>query len=168
MHVTTKQVFIQIVQQHKGILFKICNSYCRNKDDREDLAQEIIYQLWKVFENYNPDYKYSTWLYRIALNVAISFYRKQKSARHTIPLDENLFLFTEDESAAEAQTQLNLLQQFINELKELDRALILLYLEEKSHQEIGEILGISESNVGTKIGRIKDKLRLRFATAPHS
>jgi RNA polymerase sigma factor (sigma-70 family) len=165
MDTTAKQAFITIIQQHKGIIFKICNSYCRNRDDREDLAQEMVYQLWKSFESYKPDYKYSTWLYRIALNVAISFYRKQKSARHTTALEEHLFEFKNEDEPPDQQENLNRLQQFISELKELDRALMLLYLEEKNHKEMADILGISETNVGTKISRIKEKLKQRFATA---
>ena len=70
--------FVSLIQEHKRILFKICNSYCRDQSDREDLAQEIVYQLWRSFSSYNPDFKFSTWMYRVALNVAISFYRKEK------------------------------------------------------------------------------------------
>ncbi|MCU0353702.1 MAG: sigma-70 family RNA polymerase sigma factor [Cytophagales bacterium] len=163
MDTATKQSFVKIVQQHKGIIYKICNSYCRNRDDREDLAQEIVFQLWKSFEGYNPEYKHSTWLYRIALNVAISFYRKQKNARRLVS-DEHLFELKEyEDENAEHSENVGRLQQFINELPELDRALMILYLEEKSHREIADILGISESNVGTKVGRIKQKLKQRFS-----
>lgn len=165
MDTTIKQSFVKLIQQHKGILFKICNAYCRNKDDREDLAQEMIYQLWKSYEAYKPDYKYSTWMYRIALNVAISFYRKQTVARATVGLHEHLFEFGDDrDEPPDVHDNLSRLQQFIAALQELDRALMLLYLEEKNHKEIAEILGISETNVGTKISRIKEKLKRQFAT----
>ncbi|MDQ3021659.1 MAG: sigma-70 family RNA polymerase sigma factor [Bacteroidota bacterium] len=158
-----KEEFLNLIQENRKIIFKICNSYCKNKDDREDLAQEIVYQLWKSFIGFNPDYKFSTWMYRIALNVAISFYRKDKKSRNTISIDEHV-IEIEDiiYDSNESGKNLNLLQRFINELKELDRALMILYLEEKNYKEISDILGISETNVATKISRIKFKLKQKF------
>lgn len=161
----SKAEFLNLIQENKRIIFKICNSYCKNNDDREDLAQEIIYQLWKSYESFNPEYnyKFSTWMYRIALNVAISFYRKDKKSKSTISLDEHL-IEIEDVSgdSIESEKNFKLLQQFINELKELDRALMILYLEDKNYKEISEILGITETNVATKISRIKIKLKQKF------
>jgi len=162
----TDKVFSGLIQQNKGIIFKICNSYCYHKDDREDLAQEIVYQLWKSWGSYDERYKFSTWMYRVALNVAISFYRKEKKTENTVPLGDRP-IEAEDDSAESRERELNLLklQGFIKELKELDRALMILYLEEKSHREIAEIMGISESNVSTKVARIKEKLKQKFQTA---
>lgn len=155
--------FLVIVENNKGILFKVANSYCRNIEDRKDLVQEIILQLWKSFDNYNKKFKLSTWIYRISLNVAISFYRKENSRKRiSNPLTTDIFDFSETEIADEKETNLGLLNQIISELNDLNKALMLLYLEEKSYKEISEIIGITETNVSTKIGRIKSKLKKEF------
>ena len=157
------EAFIQVIENHKGIIYKIANSYCRDDEDKKDLVQEIIYQLWKSFENYNSRYKHSTWIFRIALNVSISFYRKESKRKEIAnPLSKDIIFHLTEEDTKEKQGNLQLLQQFIYELKELDKALMLLYLEEKSHKEIEEIIGISESNVSTKINRIKNALKEKF------
>ena len=157
--------FLSVIEINKGIIYKITNSYCKDTEDRKDLIQEIISQLWKSFDNYSDQYKYSTWIYRIALNVAISFYRKE-NRRKTIssPLSEGVFSYVDHHENSESESNLGFLQQFISELKDLDKALLLLYLEEKSHREIAEIIGISETNVATKIGRIKAILKQKFST----
>ena len=153
------------INKHKAILFKICNVYCKNESDREDLAQEIIYQLLRSYENFTPHYRFSTWMYRVALNVAISFYRKTRTAGSVIRLMETT-IEVEDktEDTVELEKNINRLQVFISELKELDKALMILYLEEKNYKEISEILGITETNIATKLSRIKDKLKQRFIT----
>ena len=157
--------FLSVIETNKGIIYKITNSYCKDTEDRKDLIQEIISQLWKSFDNYSDQYKYSTWIYRIALNVAISFYRKE-NRRKTIssPLSESIFSFADQHNNTGSESNIELLQQFISELKDLDKALLLLYLEEKSHREIAEIIGISETNAATKIGRIKAILKQKFST----
>ena len=163
---TDKGEFLQLIQENKRIIFKICNSYCHNKDDREDLAQEIIYQLWKSGNSFNADHKFSTWMYRIALNTAISFYRKEKKSGSLVSFTgDQIEIEDKDDCTDNVEDNINLLQQFINELKELDRALMILYLEEKSYNEIAEILGITETNVATKISRTKEKLKQKFLTA---
>lgn len=164
-----KKEFLKLIQQYRKIIFKISNSYCHIKDDRDDLAQEIVYQLWKSFESYdsghNTSAKFSTWMYRVSLNVAISFYRKDSKSKNTLRLDDHIFeIEASDEYTNEtgSENNFNLLHKFIKELKELDRALMILYLEENNYKEIGEILGITETNVATKISRIKDKLKQKF------
>lgn len=154
--------FISVIDTHKGILYKVANAYCKSIEDRKDLMQEMIFQLWRSFENYNASYQYSTWIYRIALNVAISFYRKSKKSSLILPIDDHLFDIHEPEAGLYNNDQLKLLNTFIAELKDLDKALILLYLEEKTYKEISEIIGVSETNVGTKIGRIKQLLKQKF------
>ena len=158
-----RQHFLNIIEQHKGILYTVANAYCPNSDDRQDLIQEMMIQIWQSIHKYNDQFKVSTWLYRISLNVAISFYRKSstRSKKYT-ELTEQL-IETPVEDKSENERQLYLLEQFISELKEIDKALMILYLEDKSHTEIAEILGMSISNVGTKVGRIKEKLKTRFA-----
>ena len=158
--------FLQLIEANKGIIIKICNSYCKDPHDREDLAQEIVYNLWKAGKNFNPDYKFSTWMYRVALNVAISFYR---SGRRSVPVSElsELHINIEEPFAPDATSEENmqLLLQFIAELKELDKALVLLWLESKSYKEISDILGISETNVATRISRSKEKLKQQMLHA---
>ena len=155
-----KQAFVQLMQDNKGIIFKVCNAYCPNVHDREDLAQEIIYNVWKSWSGFDNSYKFSTWMYRIALNVAISYYRKQNRNTSTISLDETekeIADTTEQHDAAIENTLL--LEKFINELNTLDKALMLLYIDGKSYAEIAEILGITETNTATKINRIKNNLK---------
>ena len=161
-----KEAFLKLIQLNKGIIFKICNSYCKNRDDREDLAQEIVFELWRSFPRYNSSFKYSTWMYRIALNIAISFYRKERTRNigkvNTVHLQET---HPGDKDSDQLEQNIRLLHQFVDELKELDKALMLLYLEKKSYAEIGDIIGISETNVATKINRIKAILRQKFNAA---
>ena len=163
-----KEAFVQLIQENKGMIFKVCNSYCSNKNDVDDLSQEIVYNLWKSFSSYNPDFKFSTWMYRIALNVAISFYRKENKSKPHVPISESLMVLEENAQADNVtDNNLRLLLQFINELKEIDRSVMLLYLDDKNYKEIAEITGITESNVATKINRIKDKLKTNFLTIQH-
>jgi RNA polymerase sigma factor (sigma-70 family) len=160
-----KEDFLKLIAAHKPIIYKICNSYCKNQYDRDDLAQEITYQLWKSYTHFNGTVKFTTWMYRVALNVAITFYRKTKTAEAIIKLAEpDLEIEDKKNDTIELEKNINTLQQFINQLKELDKALMILYLEEKSYSEIAEVLGITETNVATKIGRIKDKLKQKFST----
>lgn len=157
-------IFLSVIQANKGIVYKIANSYCAHAEDRKDLVQEIIVQLWKSFDNYTDQYKYTTWIYRIALNVAISFYRKENRRKQvTNPLSDGILNIVDAGTAGEIEENIGFLQQFISELKDLDKALMLLYLEEKSYREIAEIIGISETNVATKIGRIKAVLKQKFS-----
>ena len=162
--ITNDQEFTKLIKENKGIIYKICNSYCADKKDRDDLAQEIIYNLWKSFASFNSEFKFSTWMYRIALNVAISFYRQEKKFKNHDSISEGLIVFEENsEDKNEVENNLRLLQGFINELNEIDKAIILLYLDDKSHKEIAHITGFTETNVATKINRIKDKLRTNFS-----
>lgn len=155
--------FLVIVENNKGILFKVANSYCQNIEDRKDLVQEIILQLWKSFDSYNEKFKYSTWIYRISLNVAISFYRKESTRKRiSNPITTDIFDFSDKEISDEKETNLRLLNHIISELNDLNKALMLLYLEEKSYKEISEIIGITETNIATKIARIKSILKKEF------
>ena len=164
-HMDNKQErFLKTIDQNRGIIYKVANTYCRDEDGRKDLVQEIIIQLWKSFDRYNEKFKISTWMYRIALNVSISFYRRDMSRKRSeVPLAPGVGDASADVDSPGLESDLGLLQRFIAELKELDRALMLLYLEEKPHREIAEIMGLTETNVGTKIGRIREKLKIRFA-----
>ncbi len=156
--------FQALIEGHKKILYKVCNSYCKDRDSREDLAQEIVIQLWRSFGKFDGRCQFSTWMYRIALNVAISFYRSESArTRHVISGERNL-LETVDETGNPPE-DVRLLYEFIERLDPLNKALILLYLDENSYQEIAEVLGITETNVATKISRLKNKMKMEFSGA---
>jgi RNA polymerase sigma factor (sigma-70 family) len=156
-----RQQFETLLATHQGILFKVANTYCWRVEDRADLVQEIAAQLWRAWPRYDPARLFTTWMYRIALNVAISFVRQEVRRRQvSIPFDETLH----DKVGTsvfdpEAGDRLQRLQSFIGRQAPLDRALLLLYLEEKSQSEISEILGITPTNVSTKINRLKERMR---------
>lgn len=160
--------FEALLHEHRGIILKVAAVYARDREDRLDLAQEIRVQLWRSFGRYDASRaKPSTWMYRIALNVAIS-YRRRDGALLTgrvEPLEErHLDALSDAPGEREEDERLAALYAFIGELDALNRALILLYLEDRSYAEIAEVMGISETNVATKIGRIKQNLRHRAAT----
>lgn len=155
--------FLEVIQIHKGIIYKVANVYCKDEEDRKDLVQEIVIHLWRSFESYDDTFRYSTWIYKISLNVAISLYRKENSRKRiSNPLTDGIIKYTEYTGSDETEADLNILRQIISQLKDLDKALMLLYLEEKSHKEISQIIGISETNVATKINRIKQVLKQKF------
>ena len=152
--------FVALLEEHKKILYKVASSYCRNPADRQDLVQEMVVALWKSFGRYDDRYRFSTWTYRIALNVAISFYRSEvRRTRHTVPAGDSVLEIAAASESAAPDGEFRVLQSLMQQLGELDRALLILYLDGNRHDTIAEILGISETNVGTKIGRIKQKLR---------
>ena len=159
-----KDRFISVVKENQNLIFKICNSYCSNPEDRKDLQQEIMIQLWSSLKKFDGRVKISTWIYRIALNTAISFYRKDSRYKEkTASVDESIISLPDFEPDAEQEEKLALLYRFIDGLNEMDKALILLYLDDNSYKAMAEILGISETNVATKISRIKHSLRAQIS-----
>lgn len=153
--------FEDLLERHRKIVFKVSNSYAWHPEDRAELAQDIVMQLWRAFPGYDPQRRFSTWLYRIALNVAISHVRSRNHHdRHVIPLDETLHDVADERSTdIESDDQVRALQRVIAQLDVLSRALLLLYLDEHSYREIGDVLGLSETNVATKISRLKQRIR---------
>ncbi len=161
--------FAALLDTHRGIVFKVANAYCRHPEDRRDLAQEIAAQLWRAWPGYDPTRPFSTWMYRIALNVAISQVRSVSARAPLVALDEthesHPDLAVEDDSARhEADERVAALHAVIERQPPLDRALLLLWLEERSQREIAEVLGISESNVSTKLNRLKQRIREQLAS----
>jgi RNA polymerase sigma factor (sigma-70 family) len=158
-----QQRFEALLGEHQRIVFKVAGIYAHHAEDRRDLAQEIVVQLWRSFGRYDErQAKFSTWMYRIALNVAISDarHRRRSLAGRLEPLEpRHLETITGGQATADRDERLDALYAFIGELDALNRALILLYLEDRSYAEIADILGISETNVATKISRIKQTLR---------
>lgn len=149
--------FHRLLQQHAGLIYKVALTYCRNQTDREDVIQEIAIELWRSLDRYDARYKETTWIYRIAINVAVSFHRRERRHNQRRELFDSS-VFTIAAPSTESNPDLELLMRCVDELGDLDRALVLLYLEGIDHASIGEILGISVSNVGTKLHRIKTKL----------
>lgn len=159
-----RREFGELLERHRGIVFKVANTYARDPDDRADLGQEIAAQLWRAFPGYDRERMFSTWMYRVAINVAISFVRSDSHRRrHAVPLDEEMHDIAGSAREHESAAQVDALHRFIAKLEPLNRALLLLYLEERSGREIAEILGISESNVTTKINRLKQRIRGEIA-----
>ncbi|NVK23620.1 MAG: RNA polymerase sigma factor [Gammaproteobacteria bacterium] len=165
MNKNKRALFTQSMEEHKGIIYKVVNSYCQSLDERQDLAQEILTTMWLAFDKYNTEFKFSTWMYRIALNVAISYYRKDRKHQDNAVLDDEcLLLIVDKPKEGERSEEINLLYRFISQLDQLNKAIMLLYLENESYESIAQSLGISKTNVATRIGRIKEKLRSQFAT----
>ena len=161
MTTDTRHQFGELLQHHRKIVFKVVNTYCSHPHDRAELAQEIAAQLWRAYPGYDAQRSFSTWMYRIALNVAISHVRSESNRhRHAVPLDEQLHDIADDTGADhETDERVRALHRFIGQLQPLNRALLLLYLEDHSHRQIADILGISETNVATKISRLKQRIR---------
>lgn len=163
MSVDRHGMYLDIIERHKGIVFKVARSYCSNEFDREDLVQEILAQIWRSLDTYNDSFKITTWMYRVALNVAISFYRKDKTTAYKHQEMEDKLLSYDMEAERENEQSLNELYTFINELSGVDKAVLLMYLEGESQSEIAANLNITISNVSTKISRIKQKLKTKSA-----
>jgi RNA polymerase sigma-70 factor (ECF subfamily) len=156
----SREAFALRLDQHAGIVRKVAAAYTSNHADRLDLMQEISLQLWKAYPRYSPERPFSTWMYRIALNVAISFLRSAtRPLRQTVSLDEMELDLPDETAAPEPDERILILQRVIANFEPLDRALLLLYLDEHSYREIASILGITETNVATKISRLKERVR---------
>lgn len=151
--------FINILSRHQGIILKVCRLYCNHQNDAEDLFQEIVLQLWKSYPTFQGKAKISTWLYRIALNTAITRLRKQKSLTVSfISLETIATVQQEQITRIDVQYEQQLYKA-IGQLNKFDKALVMLYLDDKNYEEMAEIMGISENYIGVKINRIKKKLK---------
>ncbi len=154
-----------MMDEHKKLIYKVSAMYCAQTEDRKDLMQEMAIQLWKTLPNYDKKYKQSTWLYRVVLNTAISYYRKSQRRKKVIyPIDESIISVADKPQNESLEENLNQLECFIQDLNEFNKAIMILYLDGNSYQEIAAILGISETNVATKISRIKKQLKKKFST----
>lgn len=151
-----EEKFLEVIEENKRTIYKVCLMYSEDKEQQEDLYQDIILNLWKAFPSFRQESKYSTWIYRVAINTSISQIRKKKSRPLTTPLTCEFDKLIGDDG--NYKKQVLELYKLISQLSEFERAIILLWLDEKSYDEIAEILGISKSNVGVKITRIKEKL----------
>ena len=149
--------FLDMIETQKRTIYKVCYIYAKDQDDLNDLFQETVLNLWKSFPRYRGDSKLTTWVYRIAMNTCISFLRHTNASPQTVPMTARVANSLEADE--ETTGQLRELYKLINQLGNLERALIFLWLEERSYQEMAEILGISKANVAVKLNRIKEKLK---------
>ncbi|MBL0337241.1 MAG: sigma-70 family RNA polymerase sigma factor [Chitinophagaceae bacterium] len=156
-----KERFIKAIQENEGLIYKVATFYTNSKDDRDDVVQEIIYSLWKSFDSFKQMSSLSTWMYQIAMNVAIFHLKKSKKAVTTIPIETGL-LNSPESITENDEEKLKVLQEHVKDLNLLDKGILMLYLENKSHEEIALITGISKTNVGTKLSRIKEKLKSKI------
>lgn len=154
-----QEQFVQFINENEGILFKVSTLYTNSDADVQDLRQEMIYQLWRSFDSFKGNSKRSTWMYRVALNTAMVYLKKKKRVVTSgIEIDERLLQRIDVADNAEEE-QIKKLYDTIKKLSDIERGIIMLYLEGKSHEEISEIIGFTTTNVGTRIGRIKKKLK---------
>ncbi|WP_312174048.1 RNA polymerase sigma factor [Chryseobacterium sp.] len=156
---STEQDFLDKIEKHKGIIFKISKMYMDDKDDRDDLFQEITYQVWKAYPNFRGQSEFSTWLYRIALNTAIIFLKNEKKRSFISGGCYTEYKIAHEEFNNEKEEKLSDMYRAINQLNSIDKAFIFYYLEDFSGKEIAEQMGISEGNVRVKMNRAKNKLK---------
>jgi len=157
--------FMELIKQNERLIHKVCNLYIvNNREDYKDLYQEIILQTWIAFPKFQNAAKVSTWLYRIALNTAISYKRSNKTGFTEIPFDDSFMLVAD--ITHDSNDEYLLLWELIRQLPQLEKALVLLYLENNSYEEIAAIMGLTVTNIGTRLGRIKEKLRKQAQRIP--
>jgi RNA polymerase sigma factor (sigma-70 family) len=148
--------FFARIKPHQGILYKVARAYCYQEEERQDLEQEMLLQLWRSIDRFDSKSQFSTWMYRVVLNVALSYERERRLQQKILMVDSASI---DDALEPRPSDNAAVLYQLLGRLDPLEKALIVLYLEGNNHEVIGDILGISETNVSTKIGRIKQRLR---------
>ncbi len=153
-----EKAFIEMINKHSGIVYKVCSMYGLEEEDQKDLFQEIVLQLWKSFPSFRQDSQSSTWMYRVALNTAISSFRKESRIPARTGLSSAELEIPDACIFSDQEYQQGVLKQALGQLTKIEKAVILLYFEEKNYQEIAEITGMTKTNVGVKISRIKLKL----------
>jgi len=151
--------FVTALEDNQNIVHKVCSLYTNGRDAHNDLFQEITIQLWKAYPKFRGESKFSTWMYRVALNTAITLYRKSKKRVQTQDFDSVIFKIKTDEYDPTEEQQLTLMYKAVKQLGDIEKALVFLYLEDKNYSEISDTLGISEVNARVKMNRIKTKLR---------
>ncbi len=154
----SKDFYKSYILPHLGIIIKICRAYTNTQEDFEDYFQEVCLQIWRSKENFKEQSAWSTWVYRLTLNVCLTFTRKKKRNVTVIDTIGHNEIDDDYESPLTSESFI-MLNEAIKKLSKLDRAIILLYLEEKSYKEIAEIIGLSSGNIGTRINRIKNRLK---------
>jgi RNA polymerase sigma-70 factor, ECF subfamily len=159
--------FINLITEHQGLIYKVCIMYENDQDARNDLFQEIVLQLWKSFSTFRGEAKITTWMYRIALNTAISGYRKQTRHLKTEDLQDMHFNISEHATTDDHEEDIQKLQWAIRQLSEIERAMIMMALEEVPYDEIAETIGITQNNVRVRMNRIREKIRKLMCADSH-
>jgi RNA polymerase sigma factor (sigma-70 family) len=154
-----KDAFLNIVTKNQGIIHKVCGVYCDTIEDREDLFQEIVSQMWRSYPSFRNESKISTWMYQVSLNTAITHFKKNKRRPDQSDLNKNIFQIADEHYDDSVEEQLKLLHKAIAKLTGIEKSIILLYLEDKKYEEIAEIIGITQNYVRVKMNRIKLKLK---------
>lgn len=152
--------FLQIITENQGIIHKVCSIYCDLEEDRRDLFQEILVQLWKSYPSFRSESKFSTWMYRVALNTAITSFKKDKRQPDKTGVSYENLQLAEELYDTGAEDQIKMLNQAVSQLTGVEKSIILLFLEDKKYEEIAEITGITQNYVRVKMNRIKKKLKL--------
>ncbi|MEO0974865.1 MAG: sigma-70 family RNA polymerase sigma factor [Pseudomonadota bacterium] len=164
----TQQRFSDLLDEHQAVVAKVARTYAWQREDQEELAQEIVAQLWRAFPRFDAQQRFSTWMYRVSLNTAITWVRRHTMRqRHVTTLGDEVEAIADQSPSLENDERRTFLMDFISACTPLNRALLLLYLEDHSHRDIAAVLGISESNVATKINRLKQQARRLHAAATH-
>lgn len=159
-----EQEFLHIIQRNQGIIHKVSNIYCDTDDDRKDLFQEIVAQLWKSYPSFRKESKVSTWMYRVALNTAITSFKKTKRRPDQGSLTYENFQIEEEKYDTETEENIKMLHKAIQQLTGIEKSIVLLFLENKKYEEIAEITGITQNYVRVKMNRIKKKLKKLMIT----
>lgn len=151
--------FLIVIKQNQGIIHKVCNIYCDGQEDRNDLFQEIVAQLWKSFPSFREESKFSTWMYRVALNTAITSFKKTKRRPDQNRLTYENFQVKDENYDIETEEEIKNLHRAVAQLTGVEKSIVLLFLENKKYEEIAEITGITQNYVRVKMNRIKKKLK---------
>lgn len=151
--------FLQIIKKNQGIIHKVCNIYCDEQEDRNDLFQEIVAQLWKSFPTFREESKFTTWMYRVALNTAITSFKKTKRRPDQSRLTYENFQVKDENYDNETEEDIKMLHRAVAQLTGVEKSIVLLFLENKKYEEIAEITGITQNYVRVKMNRIKKKLK---------
>jgi len=159
-----EEKFLQIIKENQGIIHKVCNIYCDDMEDRNDLFQEIVAQLWKSFPAFRNESKVTTWMYRVAFNTAITSFKKSKRRPDQYKLAYENFDVEEEKYDAKTDEDIKHLHRAVARLSGVEKSIILLYLENKKYEEIAEITGITQNYVRVKMNRIKKKLKKLMET----
>lgn len=155
---SSKEAFIDIIRANEGLIYKVAKVYTNSREDEQDLYQEIVYQLWKSFDSFRHESKVSTWMYRVALNTSIAHLSKHKKRGNQLPIEYALLSRVEQYDPL-TEERIGILYAQIKNLDTVEKGLILLYLEGKNYEEIASITGFTATNVGTRLSRIKQKLK---------
>jgi len=154
-----QEKFVTLLEENQNIVHKVCRLYTNNREQHNDLFQEVTIQLWRAFPKFRGDAKFSTWMYRVALNTAITLYRKSKRTVQTQDFDDVMFRISSEEYDDTVEQQLKVMYNAIKDLNDIEKALVFLYLEDKNYKEISETMGITEVNARVKMNRVKGKLK---------